>query len=408
MMSILQNKGPGLLIAAAFIGPGTVTICSIAGAQYNFVLLWALVFSTIATIVLQEMTARLGLIAKSGLAESVRNQIKYPTLRWLTMALIMSAILVGNAAYEAGNISGGVLGVLTLYDNVYLKFAGLNINLASIAIGIIAFVLLFIGSYKLIEKTLVTLVIIMSIAFLVTAVMTQPNILAVLKGLFIPSFPEDSWLIIMALIGTTVVPYNLFLHASLVQEKWQGSQDLPKAQSDVFYSVLFGGIISMSIVIVAAAINSGEIKNAADLAIGLEPLLGAYAKYFVAIGLFAAGITSAITAPLAAAYVARGCFNWDCGLKSFKFRSVWITILVLGIVFSSTGIRPIDVIKFAQFANGLLLPLIAIFLLWVMNKPSLLGEYKNSLKQNVITSIIVLITLVLGVISIVKVFGVLK
>ncbi len=405
-MGMLKNKGPGLLIAAAFIGPGTVTICTIAGAQYRFALLWAMVFSMLATMVLQEMTARLGLVAKTGLAQAVRNQINNPYLKWLAIILIMSAILVGNAAYEAGNISGSMLGILALYDNVFVTIGNLDINIASIAIGLIAFVILFIGSYKIIEKVLVSLVVIMSMAFLMTAVMTQPNVIDVLKGMFVPSFPENSWLIIIALIGTTVVPYNLFLHASLVQEKWQNKDDLPKARSDVFYSILFGGIISIAIIITAAAIENTGIKNAYDLAKGLEPLFGSYAKYFIAIGLFAAGITSAITAPLAAAYVARGCFNWDNSLKSTKFRLIWMTILLLGIIFSSTGIKPIDVIKFAQFANGLLLPVIALFLVWVMNKKSLLGEYKNSAKQNILAGIIVIITAVLGIKSIIKVFGV--
>ncbi len=404
-MSLFKDKGPGILIAAAFIGPGTVTVCTIAGAQYQFALLWTMVFSIIATMVLQEMAARLGLISKMGLAEAVRKQIPNPALKWLAMILIMSAILVGNAAYEAGNISGGVLGIQALFDNLIFTIAGMPINLASLAIGIVAFVLLFIGSYKLLEKVLITLVILMSLAFLITAIMTQPNILQVLKGLLVPSFPEGSWLIIIALVGTTVVPYNLFLHASLVQEKWQSKDDLAKAKSDTFYSILFGGIISIAIIIAAAAIQSSQVTGAADLAKGLEPLFGANAKYFIAMGLFAAGITSAITAPLAAAYVARGCFAWDNNLKSSKFRLVWMTILVLGIAFSSTGFKPIDVIKFAQFANGLLLPIIALFLLWVMNQESILGSYKNSSKQNLFAGLIVIITLVLGIKSIANVFG---
>jgi Mn2+/Fe2+ NRAMP family transporter len=404
-MSLFKDKGPGILIAAAFIGPGTVTVCTIAGAKYQFALLWTMVFSIIATMVLQEMAARLGLISKMGLAQAVRKQIPNPALKWLAMLLIMSAILVGNAAYEAGNISGGVIGIQALFDNVIFTIADKPINLASIAIGIVAFVLLFIGSYKLLEKVLISLVVLMSLAFLITAVMTQPNLLQVFKGLLVPSFPEGSWLIVIALIGTTVVPYNLFLHASLVQEKWQNKEDLDKAKSDTFYSILFGGIISMAIIIAAAAIQSTQVTGAADLAKGLEPLFGANAKYFIAIGLFAAGITSAITAPLAAAYVARGCFAWDNNLKSTKFRLVWMTILILGIVFSSTGIKPIDVIKFAQFANGLLLPIIALFLLWVMNQESILGSYKNSHKQNLFAGLIVIITLVLGIKSIANVFG---
>ena len=138
---------------------------------------------------------------------------------------------------------------------------------------------------------------------------------------------------------------------------------------------------------------------------GLEPLFGIYAKYFLAVGLFAAGITSAITAPLAAAYVAQECFNWEYDLKSRKFRSICIVILVLGVIFSSTGFKPIEVIKFAQVANGILLPIIAGFLLWVMNRSSVLGKYRNTKFQNILGLIIVLITLVLGIKSIAKVFN---
>lgn len=404
-MKLFKDFGPGILIAAAFIGPGTVTVCTIAGAQYQFVLLWAMVFSIIATIVLQEMSARLGLVAKKGLAQAVRDEINNPLLKWLAIGLIMSAVLVGNAAYEAGNISGGVLGLETLISQVTFSVAHLEINLLSLAIGIIAFIVLFMGNYKVIEKALVSLVVLMSLSFLLTAIMTKPDLLAVLKGLFIPTFPKGSLLIIIALIGTTVVPYNLFLHASLVQEKWSGAKNLPQARKDTFISIVLGGIISMAIIISAAAIENSQVTNAADLAKGLEPLFGGYAKYLLAIGLFAAGITSAITAPMAAAYVAGGCFNWQSDLKSSRFRMVWIVVLLLGIVFSSIGFKSIEVIKFAQIANGLLLPLIALFLLWIMNRKQVLGEYVNSPKQNILAWIIVLITVVLGLKSLAKVFG---
>ena len=403
---MFKNIGPGVLIAAAFIGPGTVTMCTIAGAKYQYVLLWAMVFSIIATIVLQEMSARLGLIAQKGLAQSVREQIPNPVIKWLALILVMSAILIGNAAYEAGNISGGVLGLETLIAHTTISLGDLTINIMSLAIGILAFIVLWIGRYKFIEKALVSLVILMSLAFVITAIMTTPNIISVLKGLFIPSIPQGSLLIVIGLIGTTVVPYNLFLHASLVQEKFSGVKDLTNARTDTYVSIIGGGIVSIAIMISAAAIQSSEVKNAADLAQGLEPLFGIYAKYLLAIGLFAAGITSAITAPLAAAYVAAGCFNWQSNLKSTKFRFVWIIVLILGVVFSSIGFKSIEVIKFAQFSNGLLLPFIAVFLVWIMNKKELLGQHTNSKKQNTLALIIVLITFVLGIKSLMKVLGI--
>lgn len=402
-----KNIGPGPLVAAAFIGPGTVTLCTIAGVNFGYALLWAMVLSIIATIILQEMSARLGIISQKGLSEIIRTEIKNPIFRGLAILLILSAIVIGNAAYEAGNISGGVLGLETIIGNPNLEISGFYINFLSISIGVIAFVLLYIGNYKVLEKALVSLVILMSVAFLITAVITKPNIAEIFKGVFIPKFPNDSILTIIGLIGTTVVPYNLFLHASLVKEKWHDESDLKFARKDTIVAVILGGIVSMCIIISATAFQAQEINNAADLAKGLEPLFGSFAKYFLAIGLFAAGITSAITAPLAAAYVATGCLGWKYNMRSKKFRSVWMFILFLGVLFSSLNIKPIEIIKFAQVANGILLPVIAGFLLWIMNKSSILGKYRNSKTQNSFGFIILAITIFLGLKSILKVFNLL-
>jgi manganese transport protein len=404
MKSIFKNIGPGTLIAAAFIGPGTVTVCTIAGVTYGFTLLWAMLVSIIATIVLQEMALRLGLVGGKGLAETITNQISSRPLRWLAIGLVIGAILIGNAAYEAGNISGGVLGLETLLDTTTFNIAGLTINYLSIIIGITAFILLYIGNYKIIERFLVALVIVMSLSFLITAFITKPNLVEVIKGLLIPKVPQKGVLTIIALIGTTVVPYNLFLHASLVKEKWNGITDLKAARNDLFFSIILGGIVSIAIIITATNGKGGLVTNASDLAIGLEPLYGSFATYFLSIGLFAAGITSAITAPLAAAYVARGCFGWDANLKSNKFRSVWGLILLLGVIFSSVGFKPITIITFAQVANGILLPVIAGFLIWIVNKKEVLGSHTNTKFQNLVGVCVVSIALLLGLRSLYLVF----
>jgi len=235
-------------------------------------------------------------------------------------------------------------------------------------------------------------------------ILTKPDIIGLLKGALVPKFPKESILTIIGLIGTTVVPYNLFLHASLVKEKWS-EDNLDVARKDTFIAIILGGLVSMAIIISAAAIQSEEITNAAGLAKGLEPLFGSYAKYFIGIGLFAAGITSAITAPLAAAYVVKGCLGWETTLKSFKFRMVWGIILFTGVLFSSLSFKPIDIIQFAQVANGLLLPIMAGLLLWIMNKESILGRHKNSKLNNVIGFVIFGITLLLSIATLNKVFG---
>ena len=396
---MFKKFGPGVLVAAAFIGPGTITACTIAGVGFGYALLWAMLLSIIATIILQEMSARVGVITQKGLAEVIRDQLTIPWLRYLVMGIILSAIVIGNTAYEAGNISGATLGLQVLFGSNYAP-------LYPWIIGFIAFMLLYLGSYKTLEKVFISLVLMMSVSFVLTALFTKPDIKEMLMGLFIPSIPNDSLFNIIALVGTTVVPYNLFLHASLIREKWNSSDDLKSVRRDTFLSIGLGGLVSIAIIISAAAINSTEVKDALDLAKGLEPLYGKSAKYLMGIGLFAAGITSAITAPLAAAYVANSCFAWNAKVTDARFRIVWMVVLFIGVISLSFGIRPIVIIQFAQVANGLLLPIIGIILIWIVNKPSVLGTFKNSFWQNVPAIIIIILVIVLGAKSIFSVFGI--
>ncbi len=396
---MFKKIGPGVFVAAAFIGPGTVTACTLAGVSFGFALLWAMVLSVLATIVLQEMAARLGIVTQKGLAAVIKEAIAIRWARNLVLALILGAIVIGNAAYEAGNIGGATLGLEAIFGTEFQNFY-------PFIIGALAFLLLFLGNYKVLEGVLVSLVLIMSLSFVVTAIITRPDLGEIVKGMFVPTIPKDSILTIIALVGTTVVPYNLFLHASLVSEKWKGVTDLQSARRDTFIAIGLGGLVSMTIIIAASSIPGDSVTSALDLAQGLKPLYGDWAKYFMGIGLFAAGITSAITAPLAAAYVANSCFGWNAKLNDARFRSVWMFILALGVFFLSFKIQPIQIIQFAQIANGILLPLIAIFLLWVVNKATVLGSYKNSLLQNSLSVLIIAFSILLGARSILKVLGV--
>ena len=406
----LHSIGPAALVTAAFIGPGTITTCTLAGAGYGYALLWALLFSVIATIVLQEMAARLGIVTRKGLGEALKVQFPSGAGRAISVILILSAIGIGNAAYETGNILGGALGLDALIGEVSLFSSGqLSLRLWGPVIGIIAFVFLLMGSYKKLEKLLVGLVILMSIVFLGTMISLTPNLGEILKGLFVPELPHGAMLTVAGLVGTTVVPYNLFLHAALVQEKWKTKDQLKEARLDIWVSIFLGGLVSISIVITSAAAFYGtgqEIKNASDLAIQLEPVLGSWATGFIGIGLFAAGLTSAITAPLAAAYATCGILGWKKDLRSRRFRSIWMVILVIGIVLSAVGLKPVPVILFAQAANGVLLPIIAIYLLWSVNDRKLLGDQRNNLMLNIIGGIVVLATIFLGLRSILSVCGI--
>lgn len=404
MRNLFKNIGPGVLVSAAFIGPGTVTVCTLAGVEFGYDLLWALLLSVISCIVLQEMAARLGVVTQKGLSECIRDEIKTPALRVLALVLIFSAIVIGNGAYEAGNITGAVLGINAITGPLVMELGDFTLNLWSVIIGGLAFALLAIGNYKVLERAFIALVALMSLAFIVTAFLTGPDWGEVLKGLFVPSSGSAGIITVMALIGTTVVPYNLFLHASLVGEKWKEPSQLPIARKELRIAILAGGAVSMAIVISAAAPGLGSVESAADLAVGLQPLFGSWATWFVALGFLAAGITSSISAPLAAAYVVKGCLGWKKGLNSFKFKTVWAVILLVGVFFSTLQFHPIELIQFAQVTNGLLLPIAAIFLFWIVNRKSVLGDHKNNWKQNLLGVSVIAISIFLGAKSIYTVF----
>jgi len=405
MLQRLKQFGPGLLVVAAFIGPGTVTTASVAGAETGYALLWALVFSIFATLVLQEMSARLGIVARLGLGEALRQSFDSPLLRWAVIVLVVVAIGFGTAAFETGNITGAALGLETV--------AGLSTRVWALIVGGAALALLATGHYKLIERVLVALVLTMSVVFILTAIIVRPDIGAILAGIFTPSLPQGSVLTLIALVGTTVVTYNFFLHSAAVQDKWP--RDVPteraltESRLDSGLSIALGGLITLAIVITAAAAffnSETAIEDAGQMASQLEPLLGPAAKWFFAIGLFAAGMTSSVTAPLAAAYAVSGALGVKPDLASHRFRAIWAAIIVIGMGFAWFGTKPVQAIVIAQAANGILLPLIAVFLLVVMNRRDLLGEHRNGLVGNLLGAFVVVVATGLGVYTLLSVFGV--
>lgn len=389
------------MVAAAFIGPGTITTATLAGSNYGYTLLWAVLFSVVATCTLQEMSARLGVIAKTGVGEAINIKINNSMVKILVFILVISAIFIGNSAYEAGNITGAVLG----FNEDMPSLSGISFNPLVLLVGLMVFLLLYSGKYRLIERTLVVLVSVMGIIFLLAAIVLQPDVGNILRGIFIPSLPKGSLVMVIALIGTTVVPYNLFLHASSVKEKWAGAKDLGAARWDTLFSVILGGVITMAILITAAVAFEGNrqtAESAPELAKGLVPLLGDRAVLYMALGFLAAGFSSAVTAPLAAAYATSEILGWKKDLKGKKFRLIWGIVLVTGLIFSSLGYKPTMVILFSQAANGILLPVMALFLLWIMNDKKIMGVYVNSRGINVLGIFIIAVTLVLGLKGIVS------
>ena len=396
----------GYIIAAAFIGPGTVTTASLAGANFGFHLVWALLFSIFATIVLQDMAARLGVATGKGLASAMKDMVSTPWLKMLFIALIISAIGIGNAAYESGNLTGAAIGLDAFWE--------IGTGTWALILGVLAIALLWTGSYSWIESVLVYLVFIMAGVFFVTLIVAKPDISLMFSQLLQPRLAADSITTILALIGTTIVPYNLFLHASLVAKSSTNTDNTNSDKSDAIKAcrkqsataISMGGLITLVVMATAmmAFFNQAATMDAGNMGEQLKPVLGDKAQWFFALGLFAAGLTSAITAPLAAAYAVCGALGLSDDMKSKGFRAVWLTIIVCGVAVAALGFKPLPAILFAQATNGLLLPIIAIFLLVVMNKSNALGEFKNTLWSNLAGVLVVSVVVGLGLYKLTSLF----
>ncbi|MBX7481917.1 NRAMP family divalent metal transporter [Qipengyuania qiaonensis] len=382
-------------IAAAFIGPGTVTAAASAGASTGPALLWAILFSGIATFTLQEFAGRLAVATGDDLASVLRG--RYPTgfARIATMLLVGGAILLGCAAYEAGNILGGAAGAMLAVD--------LPRETVTPVLALAAAALLYSGSPQGVARLMAVFVALMGAGFLLVAVSLTPAVGPLLAGLVpMPGFADDpaALLAVLALVGTTVVPYNLFLGAALAR-----GQQLEEMRLGLSVSVGLGVTITAAILVVGTAI-AGEFSFEA-LGDTLAERLGDWARVAFGVGLLAAGISSAVTAPLAAALTARGLFGsaedplWQAG--GWRFRAVWASVLLIGLGFGLADVRPAPAILAAQAFNGVLLPLVAMFLLAAMNDRAILGDRANGTVANAFGLLVVGVATMLGLTALARV-----
>lgn len=389
---ILRSLGPGMIITASFIGPGTVTTMTQGGAGFGYSLLWAVVFSIIATIVLQEMIIRLSLVTREGLGEAIQdlfsNKIGKLIIVWFTLI----AVTIGCAAYISGDLIGTSLGASYLLN--------LPENWVAPVIGVIILLIGLFGNYKFLEKVMLVLMVIMGAIFITTMIVIKPDVMGILKGAFIPTIPDGSILTVIALIGTTVVPYNFFIHSTAVHERFNGVKELKFARWDTIISITVGGVISAAILISAATLIKGEeVSSVIQLAGPLEPVLGDAAPIVISVGLFAAGLSSAIASPTGAAATISSLLGWKGGTQSKKYKLVFVVIIIIGIITSALGFEPLQVLLIAQALNGMILPIIAILIFIIINKKNLMGRFVNTLWLNIIGGLVVLTVSFLGIYS---------
>jgi len=394
----IKALGPGMLIVGSFIGPGTVTSSTRAGAADGYQLLWCIVFSVIAVIIMQGMAARLGIVTQTGLAENLVKDLKdRPVLKNIMVILVSSAIILGGVAYMSGDLTGTAIGISAI--------TGIPSRIIAPIWGIC---ILFISNHgnaiKWLEKLLTVCVSVMAVIFVITMFVVKPDIVEVFSGI-VPIVPSGAIMTCVALIGTTVVPYNLFIHATSAHKTWKEADDIPLSQFDVSFSMIVGGIITGAVLITAGTVVRGlEINSAVDMAQQLKPLLGNFAVPFLAVGLIAAGISSAVITPLGVSYVLGGLFGWELDKKDKRFFATNVAIVLCGIIGAATGFNPLTIIMAAQAVNGVFLPVSVITLLYLASKRSVMGDYKNNLIQIFLGLCVFAISLIIGVSSILSLF----
>lgn len=391
MPKLRRGPGPGWVVTAAFVGPGTVTTASLAGAGFGYALLWALLLATLVAIALQEMAARVALGTGQPLATVVKGSLRAPW-KGAAVALIVGGIGLGNAAFQAGNLAGASLGLAALWPA--------PVGLWAVVVADAAFLLLWFGRPRWLEAALQAMVGLMLAAFALTLALVPVDWGRAAQGLLVPGLPGGSEALAVGLVGTTVVPYNLFLHASLARKHGWGRGDVGSMRRDAALAISLGGALSIAIVLTsAAALPGARIASAADMAAQLGPLLGPLAAGAFAVGLFAAGMSSAITAPLAASYALTHALGWARGQegeeRAPRFRAVWLGVLLAGLAPVVVGIQAVPLIVAAQALNGLLLPALAVLVLVAANQRGL-GGLRNGRLANAAGIVAVGVAALLG------------
>ena len=345
-----------------------------------------MVFSTFACAVLQEAAARVVIGSRQSLSGAIKLQYKSKPLIYT----IVISVFLGCAAYEAGNILGAISGLALIISSI-------PVWIFTVVIVLVSGLILFLDKISSVANLLGIFVALMGFSFLLVAFKSQPNLSELANGAFVPTIDSESILLTLGLVGTTIVPYNIFLGAGLAK-----GQSIQQMRAGLIPSVILGGVISIAVVIVGGGLE-GEFSFEALFAY-LTQQQGTGMAWLFAIGLFAAGFTSTITAALA------GSFAIQSGLseketsttRDWYLMKWWGLILVIGLIFGISGIKPIPVIILAQAANGFILPLIAFVLWLVLNNASIIGAQENGLLQNIFMAITVGVTSLLGLINVFK------
>ena len=394
VLAFLGVLGPGLIAGLAGNDAGGIATYSVLGAETGLGLLWILPITTLMLAVVLEMAARMGAVSGQGLGDLIRDDFG---IRWTAFAMLV--VIAANGMNIVAEFAGA---------GAALELFGVPrfITVPVVAAGIWALVVF--ASYRVVERVFLSVAVVF-LAYVVSAFVVGPDWGDVLRHLAVPSvsFEPGTLVLMVTAVGTTITPYMFFYLQSSVADKGLGPEELRLEQADAILGALWTNVIAVFIVVATAATIFGTgvtIHTAEDAALALQPLAGDFAGALFAIGLFGASVLAATVMPLTTSYAVCESFGWESGVsRRFReapaFMGLYTGLIVIGaLVVLIPGLPLIGIILFSQFLNGLLLPIILVFMLRLVNNPRIMGRHTNPTWLNVLawglTGLVTLLTLI--------------
>lgn len=396
-MLFLTVMGPGIITANIDNDASGITTYSVVGARHGLGLLWTLIPTTIALIVVQEMVARMGVVTGKGLADLIREEFGVKAAFYMLLGL-----LIANFGNTVANFAGWAASMQILGFSKY----------AMVPIGAVAIWILVVkGSYRIIENVLLVACLIF-VGYIISGIMAKPDWAEVGKRLIVPDIQWDAEYLVLSIgiIGTTITPWMQFYMQSSIAEKGIKQEDYRLTRLDVIVGCSITDIVSFFIIVTCATLlfpHGIRVEEAAEAAIALKPVAGNYASLIFSVALANASILGAIIVPLATAYYICEAMGWEAGVnKSFKeapqFMGIYTLIIGLAAaVVLIPGAPLVNLMVLSAIVNGMMLPFVLVFIIKLINNTKIMGEYTNTKTYNYISWTTVIAVAVLTVLFVV-------
>jgi NRAMP (natural resistance-associated macrophage protein)-like metal ion transporter len=394
MVLLLAVIGPGIITANVDNDAGGITTYSVAGAHYGYSLLWMMPLVLVALIIVQEMSARLGVVTGKGLADLIRESLGVK----LT-AIVIGLVLIANLANTVSEFAGVAAS---------MEIFGVQKYLSVPVAAVVVWLLIVKGNYKHVERVFLVASA-LYLTYFASGILAHPDWSAVATGFVTPSFQFNTTYVVLfvTIIGTTIAPWMQFYQQASIVDKGLKVKDYAYERIDVVVGSLFAVFVASFIMIACAATlytHGVTIETAKDAALALEPLAGRYAGGLFALGLLNASVFSAAILPLSTAYVVCEAFGWEQGVdRSLReapvFFGTYTTLIILGAAIILLPIQSlIKAMLASQTLNGVLLPVILIVMLRLVNDSRLMGGFVNGRVFNFLVRVTVVILIGLTVI----------